>query len=476
MPERSIEELLGRLSQVNSPDSDFEARLRSRLAAEWEVDKDEISRVDRTGPSSSHTFNAEVIELQTLTRTPTDPPKTRRRYLLRAAAVIAVISGAVAVLVAIERGDEPPATNPTPQTTTPPTVATTQTVPQSTPSPSTVATTQPSPLGTVPDTIVATAPPQPAATFVGAALESFPVDLATNPYFVGAANEVWVSSLAGELVRLDGATGEIVARATIPESSPFVVDADAVWVADAIGGDVIRLDPADGHEVARISTGVEILSNSFRQPMLEGTARSFAQIGGIVSTGDAVWVGDKAGAVMRIDPAANTIVATFDVPVRPDVLRAEGQQLLVADLLGAGVAVIDTNDGSVVYDSGRLDDMAGTALHGGAVYRQDRATGTVTRIDLATGDELTSVALGPPQERSGQPTLPTGLAVSDAGVLVDTTTAPDSLHILDPNTLEEIGTLPTTPDQGDMTFSADGSVWLVRSLANEIVHITPVRP
>jgi outer membrane protein assembly factor BamB len=336
-----------------------------------------------------------------------------------------------------------------------------------------VAATETSPHTTEDSTAAATTAPEPTATFVGAATANFEVDLAINPYFVGAANEVWVGSLAGELVRLDGATGGIVARTMIPQSSPFAVDANAVWVADAIGGDVIRLDPVDGHEVARIPTGVEILDNSFRQPMLEGTAQSLAQIGGIASSGDAVWVGDRAGAVMRIDPATNTIVATFDVPVRPDLLRVDGQQLLIADLLGAGLAVIDTDDGTVVYESGRLDDMAGAGLYAGAAYRQDRATGTVTRIDLTTGGTSTSVALGPPQERSGTPTLPTGLVVSSAGVLVDTTTTPNGLHILDPNTLEEIGTLPTTPDQGDMTIAADGTVWLVRSLANETVHITP---
>ena len=46
--------------------------------------------------------------------------------------------------------------------------------------------------------------------------------------------EPWVSTLAGEMVRLDPATGEIVAQATVSESSPIAVDADALWVADAL--------------------------------------------------------------------------------------------------------------------------------------------------------------------------------------------------------------------------------------------------
>ncbi len=226
--------------------------------------------------------------------------------------------------------------------------------------------------------------------------------------------------------------------------------------------------------MTRIETGVEIIENAVRFPMLEGTTRAFAQIGGIVSTGDTVWVGDRAGSVMRIDPATNEIVETFDVPVRPDLLRADGDLLLAADLLGAGVAVVDVSDGTVVYEATDLDDLAGAALYGGAVYLQDRATGTVTRTDLATGDELTSVALGASVERSSQPTMPTGLVVSGAGVLVDVDTAPDSLHVLDPITLVEVGTLAVTADQGDMTIAADGSVWLVRTQANAVAHITPV--
>ena len=75
--------------------------------------------------------------------------------------------------------------------------------------------------------------------------------------------------------------------------------------------------------------------------------------------------------------------------------------------------------------------------------------------------------------RDHQPTLPTGLVVSAAGVLVDTANEPDSIHVLDPVTLAELGTLPVTADQGDMTIAADGSAWLVRNLAGDVVHITP---
>ena len=75
--------------------------------------------------------------------------------------------------------------------------------------------------------------------------------------------------------------------------------------------------------------------------------------------------------------------------------------------------------------------------------------------------------------RDHQPTLPTGLVVSAAGVLADTAGEPDSIHVLDPLTLAEVGTLPVAADQGEITIAADGSVWLVRNLGTDVVHITP---
>ena len=48
-----------------------------------------------------------------------------------------------------------------------------------------------------------------------------------------------------------------------------------------------------------------------------------------------------------------------------------------------------------------------------------------------------------------------------------------SLHILDPVSLESRGGLPVEAGYGDMTVAADGSVWLVRSEATTVLHITP---
>jgi len=134
MPEHSIDELLGQLPVPSTPNAEFEARLRSRLTAEWHA---RPSTAGGASPYPSEFSDTEVIELQTLTETPTEPPKPRR-HLLQAAAVVAVIAGAVAVLVAVQRDDENPATNPTPQTTPTPTVATTEPPPPTTAAPTRV--------------------------------------------------------------------------------------------------------------------------------------------------------------------------------------------------------------------------------------------------------------------------------------------------------------------------------------------------
>ena len=76
------------------------------------------------------------------------------------------------------------------------------------------------------------------------------------------------------------------------------------------------------------------------------------------------------------------------------------------------------------------------------MYLQDATDGTVTRVDLETGDERTSEPLGV-VDPLGQPVLPTALVVTSSGVLVDTDTAPASLHVLDPMSLERGGCCPS---------------------------------
>jgi len=421
MTERPIEDLLSVLPQPAAPDPAFEAQLRRRLTEELHA-----TGTDASMPGAAHdrATTTEVFELEATTTDTIRAPRTN--VWLRAAAAAAVVAvGAAAVAVALQ-GDDPSTTV------------------------------------TAPD-----------ATFVDATLETIALDQgSTDPYFVAANGDAWVLTLGGDLIRV-GSSGAAVPVASVPEASPLAVDDEAVWIADAVDGRVLRLDPTDGSVVAEIDTGIEVLQSTMRLPMPEGESRRFALIGGIVANGESVWVGDRAGRVLRIDPRTNEIADSFDVPVRPDQLQIDGDDLLVVNLTGSEAAVVDSTTGDVVRTADTVEDLAGAAVHDGALYLQDATDGTVTRIDLETGDERTSQPLGGSLHFAGQPVLPTGLLVTPAGVLVDTATQPESMHILDPTTLAETGTLAVTSDHGDMAVSPDGSVWLVRANARIVVHIVP---
>jgi outer membrane protein assembly factor BamB len=416
-----IAEMLGALPTSAEPEPGFEARLRRSLAADLRAPLG--ASVD--GGAAHETTTTEVLELDATTPEIIRTPRTA--VWLRVAAAAAVVAlGVGAVASALQEDDGAPTA------------------------------------ATVPD-----------ATFVGATLDTTAIDMTTNdPYFVAAAGDAWVLTLAGDLIRIDG-RGVAAQVTSVPESSPLAVDDDAVWIADAVDGRVLRLDPTDGSVVAEIATGIEVQPNTVRVPMVEGGSRQFAQIGGIVADGESVWVGDRSGQVLRIDPEANEIVDSFDVPVRPDQLHIDGEHLLVVNLTGNEAAVVDSTTGAVVRTSDDIEDLAGAAVHGGALYLQDATDGTVTRIDLETGDQRTSQHLGASAAHVGQPVLPTAPVVTSAGVLVHTDTAPDSLHVLDPTTLEETGTLAVAPDYGDMAVAPDGSVWLVRGNMHQVVHIVP---
>lgn len=423
MTERSIDDLLGLLPPPAEPDPAFEARLRQRLIDELHATGGDAS-ASVTEPARPTT--TEVFELETTTTIKPIGVKPAPSTWLRAGAAAAVVALAAAVAVVATQDDGP----------------------------STTATA-------------------PDATFVDADVETIAIDQGPNdPYFVGAHGDAWVLTLGGDLFRI-GDSGGAVRVGTVPESSPLAVDGEAVWIADAVDGRVLRLDPADGSVVAEIETGIEVLTSTFRIPMQEGPSRQFALIGGIVSNGESVWVGDRAGRVLRIDPETNEIADSFEVPVRPDQLQVDGEHLLVVNLTGGEAAVVDSATGDVVRPTQAVDDLAGAALHDGALYVQDATDGTVTRIDLETGEERTSQPLGASIDVGGQPVRPTGLVASSAGVLVDTDTEPDSLHVLDPSTLLETGTLAVESDHGDMTVAPDGSVWLVRGNSHKVIRITP---
>jgi streptogramin lyase len=115
---------------------------------------------------------------------------------------------------------------------------------------------------------------------------------------------VWLSSWnRGQMVRIDAATGRIMARIPVgtPGDGPYSIayGAGSLWVTDLRTSDLLRLDPRTGHRVAAIH--------------LPGGIRYVTVGGGYV------WVTTMRGGpvnnrLVKIDPATNTVLAVQPMP------------------------------------------------------------------------------------------------------------------------------------------------------------------
>ena len=174
----------------------------------------------------------------------------------------------------------------------------------------------------------------------------------------------------GELLRLEPASGRVLARIPLPgyaSSDPagIVADATALWVADATRPYVWRIDPATSQVVASVRTR-------------RGSSA-------IAVGGDAVWVGETLsfrGAVARIAPDELHVTASFNLQ------RVDGPLLFAANSLWcftsvAGVSMLARFDAH----SGAL--LARVALPGegrGLVERDGVIWVATSALDPLNGD------------------------------------------------------------------------------------------
>jgi YVTN family beta-propeller protein len=120
------------------------------------------------------------------------------------------------------------------------------------------------------------------------------------PYNVAAGfGSVWVT-VSGELVRLDPATGGVLARINVG-SRPWgvAVGEGAVWVGDWTDGTVTRVDPATNTVAWRVTLN---------------TSLGVASPVGVAAGGGSVWAADNSSdEVWRLDPATGAVLGTAHV-------------------------------------------------------------------------------------------------------------------------------------------------------------------
>jgi YVTN family beta-propeller protein len=214
-----------------------------------------------------------------------------------------------------------------------------------------------------------------------------------------------------------------------------------------------------------------------RTIMLEERLRSAARaLERSVVEVDAVWVSRRSdGAVARIDPATNQVVATIPVGRAPGAMTVAGGVVWVA-LPGGGLGRIDpAGSRSTVVPVPRC--CAGELAAGeGALWVANRGDGTLVRVDPGTGRVAARVLL---PRTTGQ--RPHQVAVGEGAVWV-TSASPrrgtaNLLWRVDPASSQVTGTLDLGPTSAggipNSVAAGNGAVWVGGATKGAIVRLAP---
>lgn len=156
------------------------------------------------------------------------------------------------------------------------------------------------------------APPAPSELAIES-ITTEPIEATTDGDWVLVAFErAWVSGLGVGVGMFDARTGAALGSVKVPQRpcSAMAEGFGAVWTATCATGGVARIDPASGAVTGHVAV-----------------AKTSDEESSVGAGEGAVWVivdgrDCTACAVAKIDPAAMTVVGTFDVPPDASAVRA----------------------------------------------------------------------------------------------------------------------------------------------------------
>jgi DNA-binding beta-propeller fold protein YncE len=288
-------------------------------------------------------------------------------------------------------------------------------------------------------------------------------------------NVLWaLQTQPGALLSLDAGT-------LLPTAAPLelprgrslglAVGAGYVWVTASDAGQVLRIDPATGKISARHIGGFPV---------------------GIAVAGGDVWVADRdRGTVARIDPRTlRPLGDPMPVGARPSSLAEAGGYLFVGRASFGTVTRIDLRSGKEVGLPIRFarpskdESVLPLAPLGTSVWASSFASNTLSRISSKTGGApapvatvskaLREISHGPfPRGAKvvatiAVPPLPPGnggLAVGE-GAIWSFNPSIGKLLRIDPKTNSVVKQIPIRTD-GDFA-AGDGSIWLTNSQTNTV--------
>ena len=139
--------------------------------------------------------------------------------------------------------------------------------------------------------------------------EPFPVADSLDRIVVGG-DAVWVlEQFTGTVTRIDPRTHESVATISVsPNARELVVGERGIWVLDPVAATVTRIDPITNQPGGPIGLGT-------RDPA------------GIAAGLDAIWVVDRSGTIVRVDPLGTT--GSIDVGAPIDAIATDDEHDLL---------------------------------------------------------------------------------------------------------------------------------------------------
>ncbi|MEM9075085.1 MAG: hypothetical protein AAGE52_41695 [Myxococcota bacterium] len=204
---------------------------------------------------------------------------------------------------------------------------------------------------------------------------------------IDARGDVWVGAHAtGEVIRLDGRSGEILERIRLdPFARPYglaIDEAGYLWVA-AITGDahVLRVDPVEG------IVDVALDFDQLERHTPYGIAADGA--GG-------VWFGSRIRDVFRVDAETFELSHVHDVGTATRGVAIDDRGYVwTADSSRDALIAADPESGEVLYEVAVGRGPVGVAVdHDGFVWGANLFDDSVSKVDPVTGDLLGTFPVG----------------------------------------------------------------------------------
>jgi YVTN family beta-propeller protein len=242
---------------------------------------------------------------------------------------------------------------------------------------------------------------------------------------------------------IDAEAGEIEAQVKLPNRpSSIAAGGGFIWIASEADGTLSRVDPAT-REVQLLPVG--------------------KSANGVAYGGGSVWVTNgEEREVAQVAPDSVSLVQTFEVGNGPAAVAVGEEAVWVANTIDGTVSRIDLASGnltSVPVSAG----PAGIDIGAGSVWVTSETTGTVLRLDPRSGAPVQSIGVG-----NG----PTGIAAGEGGVWV-ANRQDGTVSRIDPATNSVSATIPDVGVNPTAVAVGLGAVWVANAGDGTIARIEP---